>query len=189
MATSPLSHPALLAALVMAVVPAFAQFNGQPMDLSGKVIHVADGDTLTMLDSQQLKWIIRLTDIDAPESGHGSKRPGQPFSGKATAYLKEMTLGKQATATCYDIDARHTRTRYVCRVYVEAVDTNMAMLDAGLAMTYRQNPRYVRDRSSYLHEEGAKSKRLGIWSQPAPIPPWEWRRSCWTQGICGGAGN
>ncbi len=184
--------PALLAALLaagIASLPAVAQSNGQTMSLAGKVIHVDDGDTLTMLDAQQLKWVIRLTDIDAPESGHGTRRPGQPFSGKAAALLKSLALGKQATATCYDIDNRHTRTRYVCRVFVDGTDTNMAMLDAGLAMAYRQQPRYVRDQASYQHEEAARAKRLGIWSLPAPVPPWDWRKACWTQGRCEGAGD
>ena len=180
------------AALVLAVagiVPAHADPAGQTMNLAGKVIHVDDGDTLTMLDAQQLKWVVRLTDIDAPESGHGTGRPGQPFSGKATALLKSLALGRQAAATCYDIDNRHARTRYVCRVFVDGVDTNMAMLDAGLAMAYRQNPRYVRDRASYQHEDAARAKRLGVWSLPAPVPPWEWRKACWTQGRCEGAGD
>lgn len=178
-----------VALLASAGTAALAQPNGQRMELAGKVIHVDDGDTLTMLDAQQLKWVIRLTDIDAPESGHGSNKPGQPFSGKATALLKSMTLGREATATCYDIDARHARTRYVCRVFVDGVDANMAMLDAGLAMAYRQNPRYVRDQASYQHEDTARAKRLGLWSLPAPTPPWEWRKACWTQGQCEGAGD
>ena len=138
--------------------------------------------------------IVAQTDIDAPESGHGTNRPGQPYSGKATALLKSLALGRQATASCYDIDARPradgtTRERYICRVYVDGTDANMAMLDAGMAMAYRQNPRYVRDRTSYRHEDAAKARRLGIWSQPAPIPPWEWRQACWVRRHCDGAGD
>lgn len=180
---------AFLLSACTGVLPALAQSNGQTMNLAGKVIHVDDGDTLTLLDAQQIKWVIRLTDIDAPESGHGTRRPGQPFSGKATALLKSLTLGKQVTAACYDIDNRHTRIRYVCRVFVDGADANITMLEAGLAMAYRQQPRYVRDRSSYQHEDAARAKRLGIWSQPVAIPPWEWRKACWTQGRCEGAGD
>jgi len=36
--------------------------------LVGKVIHVADGDTLTVLDNAQTQHKIRLAGIDAPES-------------------------------------------------------------------------------------------------------------------------
>ena len=165
-----------------------------PGELTGKVIHVDDGDTLTVLDANNFQRVVRLTDIDAPESGHGSSFPGQPFSGRATALLKSLTLGRQVTARCYDIDVRQrddgtTRERYICRVFVDGTNTNMAMLDAGMAMAYRKSSRYVRDQNSYQHEKAARYRRLGIWSQPDPIPPWEWRKTCWIRRQCDGAGD
>ena len=165
-----------------------------PGELAGEVIHVDDGDTLTLLDADNFKRVVRLTDIDAPESSHGTQQSGQPYSGRATALLKSITLNRQVTATCYDIDARRrndgtTRERYICRVFVAGIDANMAMLDAGMAMAYRQHPRYVRDKASFAHEDAARSRRIGLWSQTAPIPPWEWRKACWIRQQCDGAGN
>ena len=146
-----------------------------PGELAGKVILVDDGDTLTVLDANNFPRVVRLTHIDAPDSEHGSSFPGQPFSGRATALLKSLTLGRQVTMSCYDIDVRQrnnetTRERYICRVFVDGTNTNMAMLDAGMAMAYQQNSRYVRDQTSYQHEKAARYLRLGIWSQPDPIP-------------------
>lgn len=160
-----------------------------PGQIAGKVIHVDDGDTLVMLDTDGFKRIIRLSDIDAPEIGHGTSRPGQPYSAKATSYLKELTLGQAALATCFDIDGRKrddgtVRERYVCRVQVDGVNANMAMIDAGLAMAYRANRRYIRDVSTLPREDAARSARQGLWSQAHPIPPWRWRRSCWGFGDC-----
>lgn len=74
-------------------------------------------------------------------------------------------------------------------MFVDGTNANMAMLDAGMAMAYRQNSRYVRDQTSYQHEKAARYRRLGIWSQPDPIPPWEWRKACWIRQKCDGAGD
>lgn len=163
-----------------------------PGSLAGKVIHVDDGDTLIVLDDKGFKRVIRLTDIDAPEAGHGRTRPGQPYSAASTAHLVSLALGQAATANCFDIDARRRddgtmRERYICRVFVNATDINMAMVDAGLAMAYRHNRRYVRDPATYAHEDAAKAARKGLWRQPAPTPPWHWRRACWEQQQCDGA--
>ncbi len=54
----------------------------------GKVVKIADGDTLTLLvDNTQLK--IRLSDIDTPERK-------QPFGTRAKQALSELAFGKQA---------------------------------------------------------------------------------------------
>ena len=198
------NRPALLAALVV-VLSTFARESWgydhrdgptvqMPMELAGKVIHVDDGDTLTLLDQQGFKRVIRLTDIDAPESGHGTERPGQPYSSKATQQMKSLALGHQAQASCYDIDARTRddgtrRERYICRVFVGGIDVNMAMIDAGLAMAYRQSRRYVRDAETYRHEDAARQAGKGLWGQASPIPPWKWRRACWERKQCEGAGE
>lgn len=160
-----------------------------PGQIEGRVIHVADGDTLTVLDGQRHERVIRLSDIDAPESGHGTKRPGQPFSRKASEHLKGLVLGREVIASCFDIDARKrddgtTRERYICAVKVDGADVNLAMIDAGMAMAYRATPKFVRNGATYEHEEKAKRARVGLWSMPGMVPPWEWRKSCWTGGVC-----
>lgn len=162
-----------------------------PGAIAGKVIHVDDGDTLIVLDTEGFKRTIRLSDIDAPEASHGASRPGQPFSAKATQHLKSIALGQQAQASCFDIDARPRpdgalRERYICRLTVDGRDINRAMIEAGLAMAYR---RYVRDQSSILHEDRARKAHLGLWQQSQPIAPWEWRKACWEQRHCDQAGE
>ena len=47
-------------------------------ELTGKVVQVSDGDTVNILIDRQTHRI-RLASIDAPETAHGSARPGQPF--------------------------------------------------------------------------------------------------------------
>jgi len=164
-----------------------------PGPLSGKVIHVDDGDTLVILDEQGHKRIVRLSDIDAPETSHGKGRPGQPYSAQATSHLKDIAHGQQATARCFEVDARvrddgTRRDRYVCQVSVGQLDINLAMVDAGLAMAARQNRRYVRNPATFALEDSAKTARRGLWQQADPVPPWVWRRVCWEQRICGSPG-
>lgn len=165
-----------------------------PGQITGKVIHVDDGDTLIILDGQGFKRVIRLSDIDAPEASHGAKRPGQPYSAKATELLRSLTHGQQATANCFDIDVRKRddgteRDRYVCQILVGETDVNLAMIDAGMAMAARQNKRYVRNPATYTHEDAAREARRGLWQQADPTPPWIWRRACWEYASCTGSGS
>jgi len=37
--------------------------------------------------------------------------------------------------------------------------------------------RYVTDRRLYRLQEEAKATRRGLWSEPAPVAPWEWRQA------------
>jgi micrococcal nuclease len=165
-----------------------------PGVIAGRVVHVDDGDTLTILDADHFQRVIRLTDIDAPEGEHGAGRPGQPYSRRAAETLKDLTLGREAKAACYELDARSrddgtVRERYVCRVFVDGRDINMALLDAGLAMANRLARRYVRDPATFKHEEAARGRRIGLWAQSSPVPPWDWHRACWQRQQCPSAGG
>lgn len=177
-----LAQQALLAGCLVAMSPTFAA------ELAGEVIRVADGDTLTIRDAAGRQWVIRLTDIDAPELGHGRSRPGQPYARAARDYLRDAAQGRQATAECYDVDRRHSRERHVCRVFVDGRDLSVAMLDAGLAMVQGISPRYVRDGRAHELERRARANRRGLWTQPVPVLPWEWRKKCWEKAQCSGAG-
>jgi endonuclease YncB( thermonuclease family) len=47
----------------------FADPETKSHELTGKVVSVADGDTLTVLDADKVQHRIRLHGIDAPEKG------------------------------------------------------------------------------------------------------------------------
>ena len=159
-----------------------------PITIVGKVVHVEDGDTLTALDGQNRQWVIRMTDIDAPEMGHGKARPGQSFSRRSREFLASLVAGQVVTNECHDVDRRiredgSTKDRYICRVFVGTSDINKAMVAAGMAFANRQHKRYVRDPQVFSLEDGAKRDRRGLWAAP-PIEPWVWRSRCWQQGQC-----
>lgn len=129
---------------------------------TGKVVRIADGDTLTLLVGRnQVK--IRLAEIDTPERA-------QPYGTKAKQALSELAYGKQARVVVVDVD-RYGRT--VGRVYVGETDVNAELVRRGMSWVYRKS---ARDQSLYSLEEAARTARAGLWADSAPVPPWEWRR-------------
>ena len=128
----------------------------------GKVVRIVDGDTLVLLvDEKQHK--IRLSDIDTPERK-------QPFGTRAKQALSELAFGKQTRVVEVTVDRYK---RIVGRVYVGDTDVNRELVAQGFAWVYR---RYSDDAELLRLEVEAKQKRLGLWANPNPIPPWEWRR-------------
>ena len=128
----------------------------------GKVVKIADGDTLTLLvEKQQLK--IRLSDIDTPERK-------QPFGTRAKQALSELAFGKQARVVEVTMDRYG---RIVGRVYVDGLDVNRELVAGGFVGVYRK---YSDDAELLELEAEAKQKGLGLWADPNPIPPWEWRK-------------
>jgi endonuclease YncB( thermonuclease family) len=69
--------------------------------------------------------------------------------------------------------------RLLAKVLVEGMDVNLAQVDAGLAWHYKAcaNEQTQADRGAYAAAElGARERRIGLWSQAVPVPPWTWRR-------------
>lgn len=144
------------------VVSALAHSCGYSQ-LVGKVTAIADGDTFTMLvNNEQIR--VRLHGIDCPERG-------QDFSTVARQFLAEMIFEKEVTVKEVDTD-RYGRT--IGMVIIGGKNVNEELLKAGLAWHYKrydQNPNWEK------FEERARNEKKGIWSQPNPIPPWEFRRT------------
>jgi endonuclease YncB( thermonuclease family) len=133
-------------------------------EITGRVIGITDGDTLTVLDEAQHQTRVRLAEIDTPESR-------QPFGNRARQTLSELTFGKSVRVVVQDMD-RYNRT--VGRVYAGPTDVNAEMVRQGAAWVYR---RYNRDPSLLRLEQEARVARLGLWALPEAerTPPWEWR--------------
>jgi micrococcal nuclease len=143
--------------LLLVTLPALAETVHQ-----GKVVRIVDGDTLVLLvDERQHK--IRLSDIDTPERK-------QPFGTKAKQALSDLAFGKQARVVEVTVDRYG---RIVGRVYVGGTDVNRELVAQGFAWVYRK---YSNDAELLRLEAEARIQGLGLWADPNPIPPWEWRR-------------
>jgi endonuclease YncB( thermonuclease family) len=132
-------------------------------EFSGKVIGISDGDTITVLrDRSPIK--IRLHGIDCPETG-------QDFGTRAKSFTSELAFGKVVTIRPVDTD-RYRRT--IAEVVLpDGRILNREIVRAGYAWWYRKYA--LGDATLERLEREAREARRGLWSQPSPIPPWEWR--------------
>ena len=132
-----------------------------------KVVSVSDGDTIKVLkNGKQLR--IRLYGIDTPERG-------QAFGRKATHFTANRVAVKIVTVIHMDTD-RYGRTVALVKSSNDSETVNEALVRNGFAWVY---PKYCRANfcSDWLtHERNARSKRIGLWLEPNPMPPWEYRR-------------
>ena len=104
--------------------------------IAGRIVHVADRDTITVLTVDHQQRRIRIAGIDAPEKG-------QPFGERSRQNLSRRALGKDATLQCHKIDRYQ---RKVCKVMVQpsdcsicghTLDVGLAQITVGLAWWYR----------------------------------------------------
>ncbi len=157
------------------------------VEVQGRVVHVDDGDTVVLLLADKSKMKVRLASIDAPESSRTNKergKVGQPFSENSKQYLASMVKGVDVTARCFEED-RYKRS--VCDIMVRGVSANRQMVIGGMAWANQSSGgRYLRDKSLVKAEEQARASQLGLWKGSSPVPPWEWRKACWTEGRCNG---
>lgn len=133
-------------------------------DITGRVVRIADGDTVSVLDDRQKQHRIRLFGIDTPERD-------QPHGQNAKRALEKLVDGQRVDIVIVDTDS-YGRT--VGTLYFDATNINAAMVGAGHAWWYRYYAPH--ERLLENNEAQAREKRLGLWSKSNPVPPWDWRR-------------
>ena len=138
-------------------------------DVTGRVVGVSDGDTITVLDSSRTQYKVRLAGIDAPEKK-------QPFGQKSKEALSDCVYDKTATIVG---DKQDRYGRLIGKVMVNSIDCNLRQINLGLAWHYKK---YMKeqpegDRATYSRaEDEAQIKRVGLWIEPSPMPPWDFRK-------------
>lgn len=133
-------------------------------ELVGRVVGVSDGDTITLLVGRE-QHRVRLAGIDAPEQR-------QAFGQRSKLALSRLCFGD--TAARVRIEDRDRYGRIVGRVFCRGQDANATQVERGYAWVYT---RYNRDRALPQLEATARADRLGLWADPAPIAPWDFRRN------------
>jgi endonuclease YncB( thermonuclease family) len=137
--------------------------------LLGRVVSVADGDTITILDDTHTQHKMRLTGIDAPEQRQG-------FGNASKERLAEQVAGQSVAVEWAKVD-RYGRK--VGKVLLAGLDCNLEQVKRGMAWHYKQYEREQSpaDRQSYAAAEAeARAAKLGLWRDAEPMPPWEFRR-------------
>lgn len=136
--------------------------------IAGKVVGVADGDTVTVLDATKTQHKIRLSGIDAPENA-------QPFGQRSKENLSRLVFGKQVEVVTEKMD-RYGRS--VGKIRVGGVDANLEQISAGLAWHYKKYEREqsAEDRGVYARAEtAARAAQAGLWRDASQVAPWDWR--------------
>lgn len=129
----------------------------------GKVVSISDGDTFRLLTEEKETIRVRLHGIDAPEKG-------QDFSTQSKTALSDLIFGKEVKLEQKDKDRYG---RIVAVVYSNGLNVNEEMLRRGLVWHYKE---YDKSQAWAQLEQKARKNKTGLWSQPAPTPPWEFRR-------------
>ena len=129
-----------------------------------RVVGVHDGDTVTCLDESNQQQKVRLAEIDAPEIG-------QDYGKVSREVLAEMVFGKTVDVT---EDGKDRYGRWIGHLSLNGVDVNRQMIATGNAWHYVD---YSRDTSLAALQSQAQSQRLGLWAQPSPVAPWDFRKS------------
>ena len=157
-------------------------------EILGRVVRVADGDTITVLASGGTRPVasakrrsgvlvggiersdsatavehkIRLHGIDAPESG-------QAYGNVAKSHLSSLVAGRNVRVKW---KSRDKYGRILGVVYVDDKDVNLEMLKAGFAWHYKR----FDSTPAYAHaERAARTAKKGLWADSNPIPPEEFR--------------
>jgi len=138
--------------------------------ISGKVVGITDGDTITLLDQEHTQHKIRLSGIDAPEKK-------QPYGQVAKKALSDCAYNRLAQIETSSTDRYQ---RKIGKVIVNGVDCNLRQVKLGMAWHYKK---YIKeqpadDRQIYSSAQiKAMVDHAGLWADAEATPPWEFRKS------------
>jgi micrococcal nuclease len=139
-----------------------------------KVVGITDGHTITVLHEGK-KERIRLYGIESP-------RARQDFGDKAKEFTSEAISRKVAEVEPVALDRKgRTKDQFgqtVALVYADGRKClNEELVRAGLAWVHPDSCTRPECKAWKGLEKQAKRQKLGLWSLPNPIPPWEFRQN------------
>ena len=129
-----------------------------------RVVGVKDGDTVVLLTAAKEEITVRLSEIDAPERK-------QAFGTVSRTFLSNLIFGKEVKLEKLGKD-RYGRT--LGFIYLRnGTNVNVEMVKNGMAWQYEQ---YSKSTILKKAQASAKSMKAGLWRDPYPVAPWEFRR-------------
>ncbi|WP_111682818.1 thermonuclease family protein [Winogradskyella tangerina] len=136
--------------------------NSFAQSVEGKVVAITDGDTFKLLQKDSTLVRVRVANIDCPERK-------QPFSKRAKQFTSDAIFSKNVELKVLKKD-RYGRS--IAYVFYNNKNLGEELLKAGLAWHY---VKYSDDESLQNLEDKAREKKVGLWSDPNAIAPWDWR--------------
>lgn len=129
-----------------------------------KVIGVKDGDTIVVL-MEDVAQSVRLANIDAPEKK-------QPFGTKAKQFVSDLCFGKMVQMILEKQPDRYGRL--IAEIILpDGKNLNKELVKNGLAWHFKK---YSKNETYAQLEIQARTKKVGLWVDPYPIAPWDWRK-------------
>ena len=135
--------------------------------LQGRVVTIADGDTITVLDADKVQHKIRLTGIDAPEKA-------QAFGKASKKSLSDMIFGHEVDVKW---DKRDRYGRFIGKISANQTDVCLEQVRRGMAWHYQQ---YQRDQSPADRQAYAAAEDL---AHANHVGLWDFRHRCSTRDI------
>ena len=160
--------PHLTRILILLVLALFISSNARATDLTGKVIEVIDGNTISLKSlSHTIK--VRLLAISPPEKN-------QPYADVARQHLADLILGKYVLVHYTGIGQEGY---LIGKVLLEQADMNAQMLRDGVAWYHQPDASDLTESDRQIYpscEKAARAEKRGLWRDSEPISPWEFRR-------------
>ena len=137
--------------------------------IAGRVIRITDGDTLVVIDSNNVQHKIRLMGIDAPEKK-------QSYGKRSKDNLSSLVTGKYVVV---EYDERDRGKLIIGKVNLNGKDINLEHIVSGMAWHYKEYQGEQSRADQLLYSEAevdARSAKRGLWREPNPLPPWDYRK-------------
>ena len=140
-------------------------FTAQPAfaDFSAKVMEIVGGDTIVLWHNNRPEKI-RLNGIVCPGKS-------QPYGGQAKRFTSFMIQGKDVTVRVIGKD--HNGSTIGDVILRDGQELNKELVKEGLAWWDRKQST---NQGLGQLEEIAKAEKRGLWADPHPVPPWEWKK-------------
>jgi len=167
------SCPLAITLVASVILPLWLDWAASAADVPGRLRTVLDGDHVDIAAPRMEQALqLRLLGIDAPDEG-------QPFWQEARAFLEHLLAEKELKVATGRSPRLEAGGRTVATIVLPDGSTaNRSLIIAGLAWVYDEDFRGDdTDREEFkILEEQARREKRGLWTDPAPVPPWLYRR-------------
>lgn len=155
--------------VALALLVVVGTVHAQAPEIHGRVVGVRDGDTIDVLTADNTAIGVRLCQIDAPEKS-------QAFGTASKQSLSALVYDQLVEIEDHGLEQRPGSgpRRTIGCVRVAGVDVQREQIQRGMAWAYT---RYLTDQDLARIEANARTSRRGLWADPDPVPPWEFRRA------------
>jgi len=131
---------------------------------TGKVIGIKDGDTVEILDSNNKKTTLRLAEVDCPERK-------QAFGTRAKQFTSDQVYLRTIN---YSVTNKDRYGRSVAKIYYGTKYLSAEIIKYGMGWHYKK---HSKSKELARLEQQARAKRVGLWIDPNPINPADWRKA------------